>query len=71
MFSANIFGDTFSIDAVSQSKKITSSKKKRKKASEDNMTLTVNKCIKLKSKLQLKCFVFLKSVIYLGISTSV
>ena len=31
-----------------------------KKALEDNMTPTVNKCVKLKSKLQLKCFSFLK-----------
>ena len=41
------------------------------KALEDNMTPTVNKCVKLKSKLQLNCFMFLKSVIYLGVSTTV
>ena len=42
-----------------------------KKAFEDNMTSPVNKCVKLKSKLQLKRFVFLKYVIYLGVSTTV
>ena len=69
MFSGNIFRGTFKIDVVEQSmkKKITSSKK----ALEANMTRTVNKCVKLKSKLQLKCFMFLKSVIYLGVSTTV
>ena len=34
------------------------------------MIPTVNKCVKLKPKLQLKCFIFLKSVIYLGVSSS-
>ena len=69
MFSGNIFRGTFNIDAIKQSmkKKFTSSKK----ALEDNMTPTVNKCVKLKSKLQLKCFMFLKSVIYLGVSTAI
>ena len=38
-----------------------------KKALEDDMTQTVNKCVKLKSKLQLKCFIFLKSAIYLNV----
>ena len=37
-----------------------------KKALEDSMTLTVNKCVKLKSKLQLKCFIFLKICHLLG-----
>ena len=35
------------------------------------MTQTVNKYIKLKSKLQLKCFIVLKSVIYLSVSATV
>ena len=50
MFSGNIFGGTFNTDVVKQSmkKKITSSKK----ALEDNMTPTVNKCVKWKAKLQ-------------------
>ena len=48
-------------------KKFTSSKK----ALEDIMTLTANKCVKLKSKLQLKCFIILNSVIYLGVSNTV
>ena len=34
------------------------------------MASTVNKCVKLKSKLQLKRFIFLKYVIYLGVSTT-
>ena len=42
-----------------------------KKALEDDMTQTVNKCVKLKSKLQLKCFIVLKSVIYLSVSITV
>ena len=42
-----------------------------KKALEDDMTQTVNKCVKLKSKLQLKGFIVLKSVIYLSVSTTV
>ena len=69
MFSGNIFRGTFNIDVIKQSmkKKFTSSKK----ALEDDMTPTVNKCVKLKSKLQLKCFMFLKSVIYLGVSTAI
>ena len=56
-----------SMSSNSQWKKITSSKK----ALEDNMTPTVNKYVKLKFKLQLKCFMFLKAVIYLGVSTTV
>ena len=39
-----------------------------KKAMEDIMAPTVNKCVKLKSKLQLKCFIFLKSIIYLDVN---
>ena len=35
------------------------------------MISIVNKCVKLKSKLQLKRFVVLKYVIYLGVSTTV
>ena len=35
------------------------------------MTQTVNKCVKLKSKLQWKCLMVLKSVIYLSVSTTV
>ena len=69
MFSGNIFGGTYNVDIVEPSMKIkiTSSKE----AFVDNMTPTVNKCVKLKSKLQLKCFIFLKSVIYLSVSTTV
>ena len=67
--SGNIFRGTFDIDIVKPSMKnqFTSSKK----ALEDDMTQTVNKCVKLKSKLQLKCFKVLKSVIYLSVSTTV
>ena len=72
MFSGNIFGGTFNIDIVepSMKKKIPSSKK----ALVDDMTQAVNKCVKLKSKLQLKCFIVLKShslksVIYFSVST--
>ena len=72
MFSRNIFRGILKIHVVKQSKKCPKKKKKKKKnhllqkALEDNITLTVNKCVKLKSKVQLKCFKFLKSVIYLG-----
>ena len=60
MFSGNIFVGTLNIDIVkpSMKKKITSSKK----ALEDDMTQTVNKCVKSKSKLQLKRLIVLKSV---------
>ena len=47
-------------------KKFTSSKK----ALVDDMSQTVNKGVKLKSKLQLKCFIVLKSVIYLNVSAT-
>ena len=69
MFSGNIFGGTFNIDIVEppMKKKITSSKK----ALVDDMTQTVNKCVKLKYKLQLKRFIVLKSVIYLNVSSTV
>ena len=69
MFSGNIFGGTFNIDIVkpSMKKKITSFKK----VLEDDMTQTVNKCVKLKSKLQLKCFIVLKSVACLSVSATV
>ena len=51
MFSRNIFGGTrdLNIDIVKPSMK----KKKKKKTLEDDMTQIVNKCVKLKSKLQL------------------
>ena len=55
IFSGNIFGGTFNV--VKQSMKHFCL---LKKALEDNMTLTVNKCVKLKSKLQLKRFIALK-----------
>ena len=42
-----------------------------KKALEDSMIPTVGKCVKVKSKIQLKCFIFLKSVIYFGVSATV
>ena len=66
MFSGNIFGGTFNIDIVEPSMKKKKKKKNHpsKKALVDDMTQTVNKCVKLKSKLQLKCFIVLKSVIY-------
>ena len=64
MFSGNIFEGTFNIDVVINSPP-------PKTALMDNMALTVNKCVKLKSKLQYKYFMFLKSVIYLGVSTAV
>ena len=37
----------------------------------DDMAQIFNKCVKLKSKLQLKCFIVLKSVIYLSVSVTV
>ena len=64
MFSGNIFRGTFNIDVVKQSMK-------KNHLLQKNMTPTINKCVKLKSKLQLKCFMFLKPVIYLGVSTTV
>ena len=69
MFSGNIFVGTLNIDIVKPSmkkKKITSSKK----ALEDDMTQTVNKCVKSKSKLQLKRLIVLKSVVYLSASNT-
>ena len=74
MFSGNIFGDTFNIDIVKLSMKKEKKQKNItpiKKALEDDMTRIVNKCVKLTSKLQLKCFIVLKSVIYLSVSTTV
>ena len=69
MFSGNIFEGTLNIDIVKPSmkkKKITFSKK----ALEDDMTQTVNKCVKSKSKLQLKRLIVLKSVVYLSASNT-
>ena len=68
MFSGNIFVGTLNIDIVKPSMK----KKKKiitfsKKALEDDMTQTVNKCVISKSKLQL---IVLKSVIYLCASNT-
>ena len=70
MFSGNIFWGTFNLDVAKQSMKKKCSLHS-KKALEDNMTSPINKCVKLKSKLQLKRSVFLKYVIYLGVSTTV
>ena len=72
MFSGNIFRGIFDTDVVKQSVKNNSPppKKKQKKTLENNMTPTVNKCVKLKSKLKLKRSMFLKSVIYLAVSTT-
>ena len=70
MFSGNIFGGTFNINIVKASmkkKKITSFKN----ALEDDMTRTVNKCVELKSKLQLKCFIVLKSHLLECVSHSI
>ena len=69
MFSGNIFVGTLNIDIVKPSMK---KKKKKiitfsKKALEDDMTQTVNKCVISKSKLQLKV---LKSVVYLSASNT-
>ena len=63
MFSRNIFGGTLNIDIVKPSMK----KKFHllQKPLEDDMTETVNKCVKLESKLQLKCFIVLKFIVYL------
>ena len=41
-----------------------------KKALEDDRLRQSKKCVKLKSKLQLKCFIVFKSVIYLSVSTT-
>ena len=68
MFSGNIFGAlSTSMSSNRQWKK----KSPPKNALEDDMTQTVNKCVKSKSKLQLNCFIVLKSVIYLSVSTTV
>ena len=40
------------------------------KTLEDDMTETVNKCVKLESKLQLKCFIVLKSIVYLSVTAT-
>ena len=56
MFSGNIFGGTFNIDIVKPSMKKKKKKKKKKKitsskkALEDDVTQTINKCDRLKSK---------------------
>ena len=55
IFSGNTFGGTFNVVKESMKNFISS-----EKALEDNMTLTVNKCVKLKSTLQLKHFISLK-----------
>ena len=74
MFSGNIFVGTLNIDIVKPSMKEKKKKKKKntssKKALEDDMTQTVNKCVKSKSKLQLKRLIVLKSVVYLSASTT-
>ena len=72
MFSGNIFVDILNIDIVKPSMKKKKKKKKKKiifskKALEDDMTQTVNKCVKSKSKLQL---IVLKSVVYLSASNT-
>ena len=74
MFSGNIFVGTLNIDIVKPSMKKKKKKKKKKeiitfskKALEDDMTQTVNKCVKSKSKLQL---IVLKSVVYLSASNT-
>ena len=56
MFSGNIFVGTLNIDIVKPSMRKKKKKKKKKitsskKALEDDMTQTVNKCVKSKSKL--------------------
>ena len=59
MFSGNIFVGTLNIDIVKPSMKEKKKKKKKKKkkitsskkALEDDMTQTINKCVKSKSKL--------------------
>ena len=75
MFSGNIFVGTLNIDIVKPSMKEKKKKKKKKKTSskkalEDDLTQTVNKCVKSKSKLQLKRLIVLKSVVYLSASTT-
>ena len=75
MFSGNIFVGTLNIDIVKPSMKKTNKKKKqktitfskKKKALEDDMTQTVNKCVISKSKLQLTVS---KSVVYLSASNT-
>ena len=71
MFSGNIFVGTLNIDIVKPSMKKKKKKKKiitfSKKALEDDMTQTVNKCVISKSNLQL---IVLKSVVYLSASNT-
>ena len=70
MFSGNIFVGTLNIDIVKPSMKKKKKKKKspsQKKALEDDMTQTVNKCVISKSKLQLTVS---KSVVYLSASNT-
>ena len=72
MFSGNIFVGTLNIDIVKPSMKKKKKKKKKiitfsKKALEDDMTQTVNKCVISKSKLQL---IVLKSVVYFSASNT-
>ena len=62
MFSGNMFVGTLNIDIVKPSMKKKKSSS-QKKALEDDMTQTVNKCVRSKSKLQL---IVLKSVVYLS-----
>ena len=72
MFSGNIFVGTLNIDIVKPSMQEKKKKKKitSKKALEDDMTQTVNKCVKSKSKLQLKRLIVLKSVVHLSSSNT-
>ena len=72
MFSGNIFVGTLNINIVKPSMKKKKKKKKNhlQKALEDDMTQTVNKCVKSKSKLQLKRLIVLKSVVYLSASNT-
>ena len=71
MYSGNIFVGTLNIDIVKPSMKKKKEKKKiltfSKKALEDDMPQTVNKCVISKSKLQL---IVLKSVVYLSASNT-
>ena len=55
MFAGNIFVGTFNIDIVKRQWKKTFTS--YKKALVDDITQTVNIYVKLKSKLQLKCFI--------------
>ena len=59
MFSGNIFAGTLNIDIVKPSMKKKKKKKKKitsKKALEDDMTQTVNKCVKSKIQTTVKTF---------------